>query len=504
MVRPKLIVWVICATLALQGCASRPHAFSLEEYQRLADYNLGIIKGNQQSVSESIDLYQAMARAIKYNLNYRVKIAETRLANSKIGLMHHALLPKAVANSNYTARNNFLASSSFNLETGSSNFGASTSQEKIQNTQDLSFSWNILDFGLSYVRAQQAGDNALISAELQDKVVLSLLEEVRSAYWLATSNQRMARKLQALKKRIQKARKNTRMISASGETSISAALLEERELIKITDSISKMQREHITAKSELAILMGIQPGTAFELTTTTDFNLPSKLKIDASEMVTRAIRDRVELHENWYQQRINKREATAAMLELLPGLDLFTGDDWSSNSFLLNGNWISWGAKASWNLMNIFKYPIRKRVIEEQDEVLQARALALTIAIMAQVHVSRTNYQQRIKELEIAAEYRSIQKRLIRQLRVEATANLISENKLLREEMNTLIAETRFDIANANAQSAYGNLFTTIGWNPADAIDSSLSASDIANSLWANWKYPDRPATEQKLMVVQK
>ncbi|MCP4071622.1 MAG: TolC family protein [Hyphomicrobiales bacterium] len=500
----KLFASVVCAALVLQGCASKPRAFSVAEYQQRADYNLGVISENQQPVAEAIDLYQAMARAIKYNLNYRVKIAETRLSNSKIGLMHHSMLPKAIANSNYTARNNFQASSSYNLETGSSNFGASTSQEKALNTQDLAFSWNILDFGLSYIRAQQAGDKALISAELRDKVVLSLLEEVRSAYWLATSNQRMAEKLKKLKKRILEAQANTRMISASGETSISAALLEERELLKITDAISKMQREHITAKTELAILMGIQPGSDFVLTTNSVFTVPSKLKLNTDEMITRAIRDRVELHENWYQQRINKREAKAAMLELLPGLDFFASDDWSSNSFLLNNNWISWGAKASWNLMNIFKYPLKKRVIEEQHQVLQAQALALTIAIMTQVHVSRTNYQQHLQELKIATEYRSIQKRLIRQLRTEAAANLISENKLLREEMNTLIAEARFDIANAKAQSAYGNLFTTIGWNPASEVDGSFSTSEIANSLRASWQYPGHPYTEHNLAMVQK
>ncbi|MCP4182163.1 MAG: TolC family protein [Hyphomicrobiales bacterium] len=497
-------VSLVCVGLILQACATKPQALSVSEFEQRASYNKSLINENQQSVAEPIDLYQAMARAVKYNLNYRVKIAEARLSKSEYGLMHHSLLPKAVANANYTARNNFLASSSYNIETKKNNFGASTSQEKAQNTGDLAFSWNILDFGLSYIRAQQAGDKALISAELQNKVVISLLEEVRRAYWLAISSQRMADKFRKLKKRIKTARKNTRQISASRETPASEALLQERELVKISDAISKMQREHNTALTELAILMGMRPGSPIKLTTNAGNALYSKLKLSSDEMIDMAIRDRIELHEIWYQQRINKREAKAAMLEMLPGLNIFLGSDWSSNSFLLNSDWVSWGAKASWNLMKIFKYPLRKKVIEDKNNVLQARAMALTITVMTQVHVSRANYQQSLRELAIAGDYRNIQNKLIRQLRVEAAADLIGENDLLREELNTLIAETRFDIANANAQASFGNLFTTIGWNPVSEVEMDHSAAEVAASLRSSWQYPEKLIQQNKLRLVMK
>ena len=497
-------VMLVGVILILPACASKPQPFSVGEFQQRASYNKSLIDENQQPIIESIDLYQAMARAIKYNLNYRVKIAESKLSRSEFGLMHHSLLPKAIANANYTARNNFLASSSYNIETKTSNFGASTSQDKAQNTSDLAFSWNILDFGLSYIRAQQAGDKALISAELQNKVVVSLLEEVRRAYWLAISSQRMADKLKALKKRIRNAQKNTRRISISGETPTSDALLQERELIKISDTISKMQREHNTALTELAILMGIRPGSPIKLTSNSGNALYTKLNLSSEEMVDMAIRDRTELHEVWYQQRINRREAKAAMLEMLPGLNIFLGNDWSNNSFLRNSNWVSWGAKASWNLMKIFKYPLRKKVVEDKDRVLQARAMALTITVMTQVHVSRTNYRQSFRELGIARDYRNIQNKLIKQLRIEAAADLISENDLLREELNTLIAETKFDLANANAQSSFGNLFTTIGWNPISEVEMGLSTAEITNSLRSSWQYPEKLIQQNNLRLVMK
>ena len=40
----------------------------------------------------------------------------------------------------------------------------STSQDKRLRTSEIAFSWNVLDFGLSYVRARQTADKALIEA----------------------------------------------------------------------------------------------------------------------------------------------------------------------------------------------------------------------------------------------------------------------------------------------------------------------------------------------------
>ena len=41
----------------------------------------------------------------------------------------------------------------------------SVSQDKKRNTYDVAFTWNVLDFGLSYVRAQQQADRFLINKE---------------------------------------------------------------------------------------------------------------------------------------------------------------------------------------------------------------------------------------------------------------------------------------------------------------------------------------------------
>jgi hypothetical protein len=49
------------------------------------------------------------------------------------------------------------------------------------------------------------------------------------------------------------------------------------------------------------------------------------------------------------------------------------------------------------------------------------------------------------------------------QIRSGFKAGVMSQQTLLREEMNTLVAEVKFDIAYAEAQNAYANLFASMG-----------------------------------------
>ena len=110
------------------------------------------------------------------------------------------------------------------------------------------------------------------------------------------------------------------------------------------------------------------------------------------------------------------------------------------------------------------------------------------MAIMTQVHVSRVRYLHARKLLGTAAEYRNVQNRLIRQLRVEADANRTSEQTLIREEMNTLVAEVRYDVAFANLQNAYANIFASIGVDPYhSSISIDVPVKKLAHDLKHVW-----------------
>jgi FAD/FMN-containing dehydrogenase len=205
-------------------------------------------------------------------------------------------------------------------------------------------------------------------------------------------------------------------------------------------------------------------------------------------MIWTAMTNRAEMKDVWYKQRINDHELDAAFLELLPGIQVYAGTNFDSNEFLYNHNWLNWGAKAGWNLLKVVQYPAKREVINGQGDLLDARALALTMAVMTQVHVSRVRFYHFQKELKTATEFLEVQTRLVALMRDEARADRISEQTLIREEMNTLVAEVKRDIAHASLQNAFANVYASMGLDPYAAdLPFDKDVRSLASALRAVW-----------------
>src|SRR3990170_3280019 len=212
--RVRYVYFILALVLAspLAGCSIYPSMLTDGELASAADTNVANVTSDQEPVSRSVSLYEAMARALKYNLDHRVEEAEASVRMSELNLAHYSLMPNMVANSGYAGRDNDNASSSFNLVNNTPNFGSSTSQDREIRSSDIGFSWNILDFGLSYVRAHQDADKVLVQEEMRRKVIHRVVEDVRSAYWRAISAERLMSRLSKLERDTKKAVAETRAL----------------------------------------------------------------------------------------------------------------------------------------------------------------------------------------------------------------------------------------------------------------------------------------------------
>ena len=134
------------------------------------------------------------------------------------------------------------------------------------------------------------------------------------------------------------------------------ALQYQRELLDILRSLQGLRQDLMNARTELAGLMGLRPGTPFELA---DVRSPSfvvpALDIKLEQMEDVALQQRPELLEAHYQQRISAAETRTALMRLLPNLNFTAGAYYDSSDYLLNQDWVSAGAQVSWNLFNVFR-----------------------------------------------------------------------------------------------------------------------------------------------------
>lgn len=487
--RPFLLL--SCCALLLGGCALQPEPFTQGELSDFALDKRSRVTADQEALQGPLTLKEAMARALKYNLDKEVEVMNILLAQQQLQVAHFSLLPNLVANSGYAARDNFAGGSSVRLlgptTLGDESLTSSTGAERHLRTADIRFSWNILDFGLSWIRAKQAGDKALIAEENRRRVITRLLENVRAAYWRAVAATRLLQRLDRLEVRVSRALADTNSLIAKGESSPLTALTYERELVEIQREARKLAGELANAKSQLAALVNIDPGKPYTVAVPSRLTPPARHAMSAEDMIGLALQNRSELREVAYQQRINTHEAEAALLEILPGMSLNSGPAWDSNRFLFNNHWVSWGAQASWNLIKVFSYPERRAEVEAKDTLLDTRALAVTMAIMTQVHVARARLFHARREFETARHLHDVQSRVLDQIRSALEAGKVSEQTAIREELNTLVATVKRDMAFAELQSAAATLVASIGQTPADQFDfRSMPLAEIRQTLAAN------------------
>ena len=475
-------------SLTLAGCNVATDPFTAAEVEAYAFAAADTATADQEPLDGPLSLYEAMARALKYNVDHRVEMMNVSLGRANARIARAAMLPDLVANAGYVGRSDDAASFSRGFPSGVRSTGA-TSSFRDGVAADLTFSWHVLDFGLSYVRARQAADRALIARERQRKIVQRIIADTRTAYWRAVSAERLLAGFGRLQGRVERALASTRALTAAGATSPIAALTYERELVAIKERIIALQRELRTARLQLASLVNIRPGTPYRLDVPPR-RLPD-LEFDAprDDIVRLALRQRPELRELGYQDRINLAETRAAMLELLPGLTGYAGLNADSNDLLVSSNWVSYGAKIGWNAMKVFKYPARKAGIEAKGALIEAQAKATAMAIMLQVEVARVRYGLARQAARAAAEHNGVQRKLLRRIEGSARSGVASEQTLVREKMNALVAEAQYDIAYARLQNAYAALFSSVGEAPySRTISPDMSVAELTTILRETWR----------------
>jgi len=460
-----------------------PVPFTQDEISTRAEEDKSQLTVDQEPVTKAISLYEAMARALGYNLDLRLELFKKTLATRQLDLTRYEQLPDLVASVGYDSRDNFSGASSTSLTTGQQSLESSTSSDKDVISADLGLSWNILDFGVSYYRAQQAADRVLIAEEQKRNIINRILKDVRIVYWRAVSNDRLIHRLEDLMIRVTQALEDSKQVEYKRLSTPLAALTYQRELIDNKEELQELYEGLSLAKIQLASLMNLPLGEEYELVVNErPEDIPS-LGYTPQFMELLALENRSELREISYQKRINSQETRAALLSLLPGIDLNFGKNYSDNSFLFNTNWLSFGARVSWNLLNVFKYPATKRVAETQAEILDAQRLALSMAILTQVHIGLAQYEHAKNKYLTAADYNETQIKILEQIQTAAEVDAASQQDLIREEMNALVSEVRYDIAYAELEGAYANSYAAMGIDPSfDNLDTE-NIESLAKSL---------------------
>ncbi|GGU56895.1 hypothetical protein GCM10009504_12340 [Pseudomonas laurentiana] len=475
--------------LAISGCAVTSQPIERSASEERARTDLVSMFKDQEPINGPLTLHQAMARAVKYNLEARLKVMEEALSRRQVDLARFDMLPRMALAAGYAGRNNTSASSSQSVQTGTQSLEPSTSQDRDREVADLTMVWNVLDFGVSYVSAKQQADQRLILEERRRKVIHTITQDVRSAYWRAVAAQRLLTQIDGLMSRIHQARENSQHMAAQRVGDPVQTLSYQRALIEATRQLEEQRRALSLAKTELAALINLPLNTHFTLAPEEGYVVP-QFKGDLQTLEQQALASRPELREQDYQARISAAETRKAMLRMLPGLEFSAGGHYDSNSFLTNQSWADYGVKITWNLFNVLSAPTAIKVAEAGQDVAAARRQAMSMAVLAQLYVANANFNEAVRQFHTSEELASLDGQIAEQLRNRYQTQNIGELELIQGELNNLQTQLKRDLSYAELRNAYAQLYVSSGSDPLPDTLPDNNLQTIATALQnneANW-----------------
>ena len=463
-------------SLLLAGCgALSPVPYTEDELRsRLQADRLGMF-ADQEPVAAPISFHEATARALKYNLDYRLKLMENALSQSLHDVSTHEMLPRLVAGAGYAWRSNDSGGTSIGIEDRQESLRASTSQERERYLGNLTFSWNALDFGVSYYRAQQKADQVLMAEERRRKVAQNVMQDVRNSYWRALGAQKLLRQVDDLLVRSERALGKAREVEKQGLMPQAQVLAYQRALLDAVNLLTLRRQDLELAKTELAALMSLPPGSSFTLAEEEEIALPAVPgNVEALEQL--ALQKRPEIMEEWYRKRVTENDIKAAKLLLWPNLSVDAGPQWDSNRYNYNSHWTDIGVRLSWNILKLTQLPAINRAHEHQNQTDDMRRLSLSMAVLTQVRVGVQRYGLSLAELELAEESLRVDRSLLNYARSAAASRFDSELEVIRAEARALLAEYQRYVAYSNAQAAWGRVYNSVG---LDVLPETIDGHDV-------------------------
>lgn len=467
--------------LGLTACTVQNDPLTDEQIAARVQIDRTALFENQEAIVKPVTLYEAMARAIKYNAKNRAEIFEQAL-NINLDDETIDMLPELAASGGWSTRSNRLGYKG----TSQSNYPAANGVRhefkgnKTGRDADLQMVFNVLDFGVSYYNAKQAGNQSYIAQENIRKIIQHLVHDVRVAFWRAAAAQRIEKDLETLSMKI-----SEELIRINTDDNKTAdQLTNEKSLLSALQNLNQIKQEILTAKVDLAKLMNVGMNTRFVLDIPREMDIEKISKADGLyEWEYSALLARPELRIHDYEMRLTEYEAKKEIVKMFPGIDFGGGVNYRSNSFLKNKHWAEAGIGVSWNLMNLVTAPGRINRLDSEKELTRQQRLAMTMAIISQVNIAHLQINQTIENFNVNERLRVVNENLMR----KTAKKTKDRSALLLSMVDTIQSQLNRDLAYAEYKMAESDMFVALGWDPVNGLNTSdVSVAALADVLESN------------------
>ena len=400
--------------------------------------------GTPSKISRPIDMYMAMALALKYNYS-------RRLASYRENLIKSNITPSA-------------------LPTLAENLGYENATNSTAVPADLKVSWNLLDLSSLYYQNGFASPE-IAAQEQSRKVINNIMQETRSLYWKALAAQRLIPVIDDMNEYLVRvvdelnARANETV--KAGKKPSTNLLLKKRKYLESIKQLSNIRRSFDTAEAEFAGLLGMFPSTQIKLAGAEYGNFPvPSLRAKLQQLEWLALTNRPELRS--FDNGTSKEELELVLKEF---------DDVDSSDYRQDPNYYNrkWAKNSNDLSMNIFE-EIRYQSESTYNSLARQR---MTNIILNQVHLSWALYQTSVEDYFLNMGVASTSENIAEDItEKEGDEKAISH----LESARAIIDEANAFLSYIDVQEAVGKLYASIGLDavPLEMLNDNPSTIAVA------------------------
>ena len=378
-------------------------------------------------IEKPIDMYIAMAWALKYNYTRRMTSYQAALAQA--GRANASRMPQLLENAGYINNTN-----------------------SDQLSPDLKVAWNVLDVSTFYLQSNDAAFRKNLAYEQSRKVIHNILQEARLLYWRGLTAERLIPVIdgmtEVLTTEVDKINAKSKELANQDKNATRDMLIKKRKYMESIKKLALLRRRFENAHTQLASLMGFHPATKFKLAGALygNFELPD-MNLDLSRLEWLALSNRPELHvEDMLSSNADKEL-------IISNFNKETQADYESNPQACNKRWSQKGLDTGLSVME----EVRNASVKNLETLRRQR---LTSLILNQVYVAWAQYQSAAEDYQINREISDASESIAEDYTLVEGAK---DEQSQLEAARAIEDEIKTFLSYIDVQEALGNLYATVG-----------------------------------------
>lgn len=476
---------LLTAAMVLAGCANlQPRSLTELDLTQANKADAQAIRKDVDPIAGPLTLDEAMARALKHNLDRRAKLMEESLALGQLDVAKFDMLPKLVAQAGYSWRDNDRISNSRDPATNTPVTNRFISSDRTHETAELGLTWSLLDVGVGYYGAQQQANRFLIASEKRRKAMHLLMQDVRVAFWRTASAQLLKDDVVKTIAFAEDALNDSRKSEDERVRNPLDALRYQRQLLENLRLLESVNQELSSAQVELASLVNAPVGQQIRIAEGELKNVSEQvLNVPVARLEEAALAQNADLREQHYNARIARDETRRTFARLFPNVSLNYGMKYDSDTYLVNRNWNEAGLQLSFNLFNLITGPTLIKMAEAGVALADQRRMATQLAVITQVHLARLQLVNARSQFERAEAIYATDKKIADVMRNRQAAQAQSKLDTVSTETSAILSLLRRYQALAQVQTAENRLIATLGMEPQIGSVNELGLKELTEQL---------------------